>query len=158
MADLPRCVWLTVICHILPYVIKQCLPLLRQAYKTTMAPRDWPFVRGVRQWPVNSPYKGTQIARFMWPIWDPPGPCRPHIRPTLAPRTLLSANGKCILSHNDFMGFHGHMFWLAQLIAYIFHPWCLTAETSTSSLYRLCRLPNLLSLSNRMVQHPPFLI
>ena len=32
----------------------------------------------------------TQIARFMWPIWGTPGPCRPQMGPMLAPWTLLS--------------------------------------------------------------------
>ena len=31
-----------------------------------------------------------QIARFMWPTWGPPGPCRPQVGPALAPWTLLS--------------------------------------------------------------------
>ena len=29
----------------------------------------------------------TQIANFMGPIWGPPGSCRPHKGPMLAPRT-----------------------------------------------------------------------
>ena len=32
----------------------------------------------------------TQIARFMWPTWGPPGSCRPQVGPMLAPWTLLS--------------------------------------------------------------------
>ena len=32
----------------------------------------------------------TQIAKFTWPTWDPPGSCRPHVGPILAPWTLLS--------------------------------------------------------------------
>ena len=32
----------------------------------------------------------SQIARFMGPTWGPPGPCRPHMGPILAPWTLLS--------------------------------------------------------------------
>ena len=32
----------------------------------------------------------SQIARFMEPIWDPPGSCRPHVGPMLTPWTLLS--------------------------------------------------------------------
>ena len=31
----------------------------------------------------------TQIARFMWPTWGPPGSCRPQVGPMLAPWTLL---------------------------------------------------------------------
>ena len=34
--------------------------------------------------------RGTQIARFMGPTWDPPGSCRPQMGPMLAPWTLLS--------------------------------------------------------------------
>ena len=30
------------------------------------------------------------IAKFMGPIWGPPGPCRPQMGPMLAPWTLLS--------------------------------------------------------------------
>ena len=32
----------------------------------------------------------TQIARFVWPTWGPPGSCRPQVGPMLAPWTLLS--------------------------------------------------------------------
>ena len=32
----------------------------------------------------------TQIAKFMGPIWGPPGSCRPQMGPLLAPWTLLS--------------------------------------------------------------------
>ena len=32
----------------------------------------------------------TQIARFMWPTWGPPGSSRPQICPMLAPWTLIS--------------------------------------------------------------------
>ena len=32
----------------------------------------------------------SQIAKFMWPTWGPPGSCRPQMGPMLAPRTLLS--------------------------------------------------------------------
>ena len=32
----------------------------------------------------------SQIARFMWTAWGPPGSCRPHVGPILAPWTLLS--------------------------------------------------------------------
>ena len=32
----------------------------------------------------------TQMLKFMWPTWGPPGSCRPQVGPTLAPRTLLS--------------------------------------------------------------------
>ena len=32
----------------------------------------------------------TQIARFLWPTWSPPGPCRPQVGPMLAAWTLLS--------------------------------------------------------------------
>ena len=34
--------------------------------------------------------KPPQIARFMGPTWGPPGSCRPHVGPMLAPWTLLS--------------------------------------------------------------------
>ena len=34
--------------------------------------------------------KGSQIAKFMGPIWGPPGPCRPQMGPLLAPWALLS--------------------------------------------------------------------
>ena len=44
-----------------------------------------------------------QIARFMGPMWGPPGSCRPQMGPVLAPLTLLSGSaasrwlddGKC---------------------------------------------------------------
>ena len=32
----------------------------------------------------------SQIIRFMWPTWGPPGSCRPQAGPMLAPWTLLS--------------------------------------------------------------------
>ena len=32
----------------------------------------------------------TQIARFVWPTWGPPGSWRPQVGPTLAPWILLS--------------------------------------------------------------------
>ena len=32
----------------------------------------------------------SQIAKFMGPTWGPPGSCRPHVGPMLAPWTLLS--------------------------------------------------------------------
>ena len=32
----------------------------------------------------------TQIAKFMGPIWGPPGPCRSQMGPMLVPWTLLS--------------------------------------------------------------------
>ena len=32
----------------------------------------------------------SQIAKFMWPTWGPPGSCRPQMGPMLAPWTLLS--------------------------------------------------------------------
>ena len=38
----------------------------------------------------------TQIARFMWPTWGPPGSCRPQVGPLLAPWTLLSGHCKYI--------------------------------------------------------------
>ena len=34
----------------------------------------------------------THIAKFMGPIWGPPGSCRPQIGPMLAPWTLLSGD------------------------------------------------------------------
>ena len=36
--------------------------------------------------------KGTQIPKFLWPTWGPPGSCRPQMGPMLAPWTLLSGN------------------------------------------------------------------
>ena len=33
---------------------------------------------------------GSQIAKFMWPTWGPPGSWRPQVGPTLAPWILLS--------------------------------------------------------------------
>ena len=38
----------------------------------------------------------SQIARFVWPTWGPPGSCRPQVGPMLAPWTLLSG-----LAHLD---------------------------------------------------------
>ena len=35
-------------------------------------------------------YACTQIARFMWPTWDPPGADRTQVGPVLVPWTLLS--------------------------------------------------------------------
>ena len=35
----------------------------------------------------------TQMARFMWATWGPPGSCRPRVGPMLAPWTLLIAKG-----------------------------------------------------------------
>ena len=43
---------------------------------------------------VNS----AQIAKFMAPTWGPPGSCRPHMGPMLAPWTLLSG---CVLVLSD---------------------------------------------------------
>ena len=37
-------------------------------------------------------YKPTHIAKFMGPIWGPPGSYRPQMGPTLTPWTLLSGN------------------------------------------------------------------
>ena len=41
----------------------------------------------------------TQIAKFMWPTWGPPGSCRPQVRPTLAQWTLLW--GKALSSQRN---------------------------------------------------------
>ena len=35
-------------------------------------------------------WRTTQVARFMWPTWGPPGSCRLQVGPTLAPWTLSS--------------------------------------------------------------------
>ena len=43
--------------------------------------------------------KVTQITKFMGPTWGPPGSCRPHMGPMLAPWTLLS---KCYSSNISF--------------------------------------------------------
>ena len=40
--------------------------------------------------PANHLSLATQIAKFMGPTWGPPGSCRPHVGPMLAPWTLLS--------------------------------------------------------------------
>ena len=37
-----------------------------------------------------STQRTTQIAKFMGPIWGPPGSCRPQMGPMLAPWALLS--------------------------------------------------------------------
>ena len=34
-------------------------------------------------------YLRTQITKFMGPTWGPPGSCRPHVGPTLAPGTFI---------------------------------------------------------------------
>ena len=34
--------------------------------------------------------KTTQIGKFTWPTWGPPGSCRSHVGPMLAPWALLS--------------------------------------------------------------------
>ena len=39
----------------------------------------------------------TQIANFMGPTWGLPGSCRPQMGPMLAPWTLLSGSGTCVL-------------------------------------------------------------
>ena len=36
------------------------------------------------------PKATTQITKFMWPTWGPPGSCRSQVGPTFAPWTLLS--------------------------------------------------------------------
>ena len=69
-------------------------------------------VNGTRmQWPADafqhdSPscqlgeiWRTTQVARFMWPTRSPPGSCRPHVGPTLAPRTLLSGEPHLMTSN-----------------------------------------------------------
>ena len=33
------------------------------------APRNWPFVRGINRWPVNSPYK-RPVTRKIFPFDD----------------------------------------------------------------------------------------
>ena len=46
----------------------------------------------------------TQIAKFMGPIWGPPGSCRPQMGPMFAPWTLLSGvvcfKLRCLLQSN----------------------------------------------------------
>ena len=49
-----------------PFHPKQCWPRSRSLYGVT-----------------------TQITSFVWPTWGPPGSCRPHLGPMLAPWTLL---------------------------------------------------------------------
>ena len=39
---------------------------------------------------------GSQIAKFMGPIWGPPGSCRPQMGSILAPWTLLSGNSPVV--------------------------------------------------------------
>ena len=39
---------------------------------------------------VSTVKKGPQIAKFMGPIWGPPGSCRPQMGPMSAPWTLLT--------------------------------------------------------------------
>ena len=39
----------------------------------------------------------SQITRFTWPPWGPPGSCRPQVGPILTPRTLLS--GRILTGH-----------------------------------------------------------
>ena len=46
----------------------------------------------------------TQVAKFMEPIWGPPGSCRPQMGPILAPWTLLSEQGCFIGSKSDCLG------------------------------------------------------
>ena len=41
-----------------------------------------------------------QIAKFMGPTWGPPGSCRPHVGPMLAPWTLLSGSALKPKSHD----------------------------------------------------------
>ena len=42
----------------------------------------------------------TQITRFTWPTWGPPGSCRPQVGPKLAPWTLLSGYRWLVWSHS----------------------------------------------------------
>ena len=53
------------------------------------------IVRAIHRWPTQIP---TQITRFTWPTWGPPGSCRPQLGPMVAPWTLLS--GQC---HSNFL-------------------------------------------------------
>ena len=39
---------------------------------------------------TNTCWGWSQIAKFMGPIWGPPGSCRPQMGPMMAPWTLLS--------------------------------------------------------------------
>ena len=43
-----------------------------------------------KAFPYHDMAISSQIARFMGPIWSPPGSCRPQVGPMLALKTLLS--------------------------------------------------------------------
>ena len=43
-------------------------------------------------WSEKTQHIMTQIARFMWPTWGPPGSCRPQVGRILVRWTLLSGN------------------------------------------------------------------
>ena len=46
---------------------------------------------GIHWWRMVPLQKeASQIARFSWPTWGPPGSCRPQVGPMLAPWTLLA--------------------------------------------------------------------
>ena len=40
-----------------------------QIKENTKVPRNWPFVRGIHRWPVNSPHKGP-VTRKLFPFDD----------------------------------------------------------------------------------------
>ena len=62
--------------------------------------RGIPFTYAIISWHIfimdqrnrKSVTRRTQIVRFMWPTWDPPGADRTQMGPMLAPWTLLSGN------------------------------------------------------------------
>ena len=56
----------------------------------------WSDLSSIIDW--MSPQCTSQIARFMWPIWDPPRSCRPQVGPMFATWTLLS--GLLCVCHN----------------------------------------------------------
>ena len=56
----------------------------------------WQKASHAPEWsPINC-LKPTQIAKFIGPTWGPPGSCRPHMGPMLAPWTLQSGHGNTI--------------------------------------------------------------
>ena len=57
-------------------------------------------------WLANSTADGrsTQIARFMWPTWGPPGSCRPQVGPILPPWALPSGSYRASESDRSLQG------------------------------------------------------
>ena len=61
----------------------------------------------------------SQIARFMWPTWGPPGSCRPQVGPMLAPWALLSGMVlSAVITQRRYCGY-GHDSWGGEGDAYI---------------------------------------